>query len=84
MEQRTFESMKRDAHYKKAIPFIENLLKAGIPLSAILTNDWHCNLVPREYVTREYGRSQGGQSNSSHQTRLGIKSAKKLAEFYLK
>lgn len=83
MEKQTFETMKTDGLYKNsAVPFIESLLNMGVPLSAINTNDWHCNYMPRVYVTREYGRPKGGQSRKAHVLQMGNKAAKRLSDFY--
>ena len=83
MNKETFETYKKDELYKNsAIPFINTLLSLNIPLSAINTNDWHCSYMPRVYVTREYGRENGGVSRKAHVMHLGNKSAKRLSNFY--
>lgn len=83
MQQDTFDKMKIDELYKNsAVPFIDNLIMANIPLSAINTNDWHCNYMPRVYVTREYGRANGGATRKAHVMQLGHKAAERLAKFY--
>lgn len=83
MTQETFEKMKQDGIYKNsAVPFINTLIRLNIPLSAITTNDWHCNYMPRVYVTREYGRNKGGLSQKAHLSQFGHKSAERLANFY--
>jgi hypothetical protein len=83
MEQQTFERDKKDAMYQhSAVPFINTLLSLNVPLSAISTNDWHCNTMPRVYVTREYGRSKGGETRKAHVMQLGTKAAQRLANFY--
>ena len=85
MKAETFENKKQDPLYKNsAVPFIEKLLNLNIPLSAINTNDWHSNYMPRVYVTREYGRKDGGKSQKAHLMQLGTKTAKRLADFYHK
>jgi len=84
MKAETFESKKKDSLYKhSAVPFIDTLMNKGVPLSAIYTNDWHCNTMPRVYVTREFGRDKGGQSRKAHVMQLGHKAAERLAAFYL-
>lgn len=83
MQQDTFDKMKTDDLYKNsAVPFIDNLIMANIPLSAINTNDWHCNYMPRVYVTREYGRAKGGETRKAHLMQFGHKAAQRLANFY--
>jgi hypothetical protein len=83
MKQETFESYKNDELYKfSAVPFIERLISLNVPLSAIDTNDWHCNTAPRVYVTREYGRENGGATRKAHVSQFGYKSANRLAKFY--
>lgn len=83
MKQETFERDKNDPLYKNsAIPFIDKLLALNIPLSAIDTNDWHSNIMPRVYVTREYGRRSGGAVRKAHVNQFGIKTAQRLAKFY--
>ena len=83
MNQETFEGYKKDELYKKsAVPFINTLLSLNVPLSAITTNDWHSNYMPRVYVTREYGREYGGLTMKAHVMQLGSKSAKRLSNFY--
>jgi hypothetical protein len=77
--------MNNDSIYENsAVPFIYELIYLGVPLSAINTNDWHCSKILRVYVTREYGRNNGGDSRKTHVLHLGNRSAKRLSEFYLK
>lgn len=84
MTQDTFNTMKGDDLYKhSAVPFIDKLILNKIPLSAINTNDFHCNTMPRVYVTKEYGRKGGGTSRKAHLTQFGWKAAERLAKFYL-
>ena len=47
----------------KAVLFIENLAKDGIPLSAIGTTDWNSAPI-KVYVTIPYGRKNGGKSKA--------------------
>lgn len=83
MNIETFEIDKQDELYKhSAIPFIDTLLSLNVPLSAINTNDWHNNTMPRVYVTREYGRENGGATRKAHVMQLSAKAAKRLAKFY--
>ena len=83
MQQDTFEMDKKDELYKNsAVPFINTLLSLNVPLSAINTNDWHSNYMPRVYVTREYGRSKGGETRKAHLMQFGHKAAQRLANFY--
>jgi len=83
MTVETFESIKNEDLYKySARPFIDKLLFLKVPLSAITTNDWHCNTMPRVYVTREFGRTNGGVSQKVHLMQFGRKSANRLAKFY--
>lgn len=83
MKQETFERDKKDDLYKhSAVPFINTLLALNVPLSAIYTNDFHCNSMPRVYVTREYGKIKGGESRKAHLMQFGDKAAKRLANFY--
>ncbi len=83
MQQETFNKMKNDELYKNsAVPFIDKLISLNIPLSAISTNDFLYNLIPRVYVTREYGRKNGGKSRKSHLSQFGHKSAERLSKFY--
>lgn len=83
MKRETFEAMKTDDLYKNsAVPFIKTLLAFNVPLSAIDTNDWHCNTMPRIYVTREYGREKGGTYRKAHLKQLGAKAAQRLIKFY--
>lgn len=85
MDKNTFDEKKKDGLYKNsAIPFIERLINLNVPLSAIDTNDWHCNYMPRVYVTREFGRNNGGDKRKVHVSQFGQKSAKRLADFYHK
>lgn len=46
---------------KKAKWFIGELVKRGILRSAVATNDFDTNLVPRVYITIPYGRVGGGK-----------------------
>ena len=83
MKTETFERNKNDDLYKhSAVPFIDRLLSLNVPLSAIDTNDWHSSIAPRVYVTKEYGRANGGTNRKAHLMQLGYKSAKRLANFY--
>ena len=47
---------------KRAAEFIHLLITRGIPLSAINVNDFNSSLEPAVYITREYGRNNGGKS----------------------
>jgi hypothetical protein len=47
---------------KEATEFIHLLIAKGIPLSAINVNDFNSSLKPAIYITREYGRNNGGKS----------------------
>jgi len=49
---------------EKAQWFIARLVKGGIPRSAIATNDFSSNPVPRVYITIPYGRPRGGQQKA--------------------
>lgn len=83
MNNETFLRAKKDEMYKhSAVPFIDTLLSLNVPLSAINTNDWHSNFMPRVYVTREYGRNKGGETRKAHLTQFGHKAAQRLAKFY--
>jgi hypothetical protein len=83
MKITTFERDKKDELYKhSAVPFINTLLALNVPLSAIDTNDFHTNYNPRVYVTREYGRENGGTSRKAHISQFGHKAAERLAKFY--
>ncbi len=84
MKPETFNQIKNDVLYKNsAFPFINTLLSMQVPLSAIDTNDWHSNFMPRVYVTREYGRINGGKASKAHLMQFGQKAAQRLAKFYL-
>ena len=81
MMQQTYERDKQDKIYRVAIIFIDKLLKAGINLASINTNDWHCNTEPSVYVgARRYKRL------SNYDAQLAIKymqrSASKANEIY--
>jgi len=79
----TFERDKKDElHKHSSVPFINKLLALNVPLSAIDTNDFHCNTMPRVYVTREYGREKGGAARKAHLNQFGHKAAERLAKFY--
>lgn len=83
MTTETFETYKSHELYKNsALPFINKLIALNVPLSAITTNDFSSNYMPRVYVTREYGRSNGGESRKAHLTQFGHKAAERLAKFY--
>lgn len=83
MKQETFERNKKDGLYKhSAVPFINTLLALNVPLSAIDTNDFHTSYKPRVYVTREYGRENGGAARKAHLNQFGHKAAERLAKFY--
>lgn len=83
MKTTTFEKIKKDELYKhSAVPFINTLLALNVPLSAIDTNDFHATTMPRVYVTREYGRENGGTSRKVHISQFGHKAAERLAKFY--
>ena len=83
MQQETFERDKKDEMYKhSAVPFINTLLALNVPLSAIDTNDFRDNTMPRVYVTREYGIANGGTSRKAHISQFGHKAAERLAKFY--
>lgn len=83
MKITTFERDKKDELYKhSAVPFINTLLALNVPLSAINANDFHATTMPRVYVTREYGRENGGTSRKAHISQFGHKAAKRLAKFY--
>ena len=44
-------------HHKKAVYFITQLRKHGIPFYCIDINDWNCNTNPSVYVNgRQYSR----------------------------
>lgn len=53
MKKETYEKMKEQKLYVKAVNFIEILLTGGVPLDVIMTNDWACNYEPSVYV---YGK----------------------------
>jgi hypothetical protein len=83
MTKETFESYAKHELYKNsAVPFINTLIGLNIPLSAIDTNDWDCNYMPRVYVTREYGKAFGGTKRKAHLMQFGHKAAERLAKFY--
>jgi len=83
MLQETFERCTEHELYKNsAVPFINTLLSLNVPLSAINTNDWNSSYMPRVYVTREYGRTNGGTTRKAHVMQLGTKAAQRLAKFY--
>lgn len=83
MQQETFETYKKHEMYQySAVPFINNLLRLNVPLSAINTNDFLNNTMPRVYVTREFGRDKGGESRKAHITQFTWKGAERLAKFY--
>lgn len=83
MKQETFERNEKDELYRfSAVPFIDKLITLNVPLSAIDTNDWHCSIAPRVYVTREYGRENGGANRKAHVNQFGHKAAERLAKFY--
>jgi len=50
MKAETYERNKKDGAYSSAIWFIDHLIKKGIPLEAIDTNDFSCNLNPGIYI----------------------------------
>lgn len=52
--------LKKDK--EKAQWFISELIKNGIPKSAIATNDFDANPIPRVYITIPYGKDRGGKS----------------------
>lgn len=83
MKTETFKQCKKDSLYMhSAVPFIDTLLLLDVPLSAININDWHCNSMLRVYVTREYGRNNGGKTQKANINQFGIKAAQRLAKFY--
>jgi hypothetical protein len=83
MQTETFETYKTHELYRfSAVPFIDKLLSLNVPLSAINTNDFNCNTMPRVYVTREFGKTNGGQSRKAHLRQFGHKTAERLAKFY--
>ena len=83
MKTETFERDKKDELYRfSAVPFIDKLIALDVPLSAIDTNDFHCTIAPRVYVTREYGRENGGANRKAHVNHFGHKAAERLAKFY--
>ena len=47
---------------RKAKWFIAELVKKGIPRSAVVTNDFDSNPIPRVYITIPYGRPHGGKN----------------------
>ena len=83
MKNETFETKKTHELYRfSAVPFINKLLSLNVPLSAINTNDFLSNTMPRVYVTREFGRDKGGESRKAHITQFTWKGAERLAKFY--
>ena len=83
MQQETFDKMKTNDLYKhSAVPFINKLILNKIPLSAISTNDFLTNYMPRVYVTREYGRQNGGATRKVHIKQFGNKAVDRLTKFY--
>ena len=67
---------------EKAQWFIAQLVGGGVPRSAIATNDFSSNLVPRVYITIPYGR-KGGGSNRGYQ-RWNDLTVKQAIKFYKK
>lgn len=63
MEKSTLKQIQNTEH-KTAIKFINDLITNGIPLSAIMTNDWGSSPSIYVYVTIPYGNKNGGKSKS--------------------
>lgn len=61
MNNETLDAKRDDEIYSAAIVFIQALMRLGIPLSAIDTNDFHSNTQPAVYVTIPYGFPGGGK-----------------------
>jgi len=70
--------LERQKH--EADCFIAELIKMGIPKSAIATNDFSASLYPRVYVTIPYGVSHGGKSRGYH--RWNNRTLSQAVKFY--
>jgi hypothetical protein len=64
----------------KAQWFISQLVKSGVPRSAIATNDFSSNLVPRVYITIPYGKIGGGKQKGYQ--RWNATTVKQAVKFY--
>jgi len=76
---KTFEEYLREQK-KKAKWFIAQLVKGGVPRSAIATNDFNTNLTPRVYITIPYGRPGGGRDKGYE--RWNLLTVKQAIRFY--
>lgn len=50
MKPETYERNKKDPLYASANWFINHLIRQGLPLEAIDTNDFSCNTKPGVYI----------------------------------
>ena len=72
MKAETLKEMKKSGYYyQPALRFIEDMVKKGIPLSAIDTNDWHSSPNTIVYLTIPYGRTKKGGKSKQWKNRFG-------------
>lgn len=68
--------------YKSAIKFIDDLIKKGVPLSAIMTNDWSSSPNTIVGITIPYGSKKNGGKSKSWKNRFGDSTLKSAVEFW--
>ena len=84
METSTFKriEVKKEPEFKTAIKFIKDLVKKGIPLSAITTNDWNSSPNTRVYVTIPYGSKKMGGKSKDWKNQFGERALKTALKFW--
>ena len=83
MQESTLKQIQNAGHaYKSAIKFVEDLIKNGIPLSAIMTNDWSSSPNTIVVVTIPYGSKKNAGKSKSWKNRFGDSNLKSALDFW--
>jgi len=84
MEVATFNRLiaKKDPEFKTAIKFLKDLVKKGIPLSVISTNDWNSCQNTSVYLTIPYGSKHNGGQYKVWKNQFGDRALKTALTFW--
>lgn len=88
MKQETFDKLRKQASKSnetstiRGFWFIEKIKKAGIPVSAIFTNDWSSSPNTIVYVAIPYGSKKNGGKSKEWKNRFGDTSVKSALSFW--
>jgi len=82
MKQETFDKLKKESSKTRGFWFVDKLKKAGIPLSALATNDWGSSPNTMVYITIPYGSKKNGGKTKIWKNRFGDTSVKSALSFW--